>query len=85
MKVPGSNPPRVFRSDHRGSSPEWGYGPPKKKKKLPGLLDAIAHLKARGLTGIEVIGAYHERRVMLMMARGIPLYSMDPQLAHPGI
>ena len=60
--------------------PVWGWGPPpkKEKKRLYDLLDAIMLLKSDGLHGASVIGAYHARRVVPLMARVLPLYGMTP-------
>ncbi|RLM73922.1 uncharacterized protein C2845_PM15G00290 [Panicum miliaceum] len=64
----------------------WRYGQPRKnKKRLPVLLDAIAHLKESVLTGIGVIGTYHQKLVAPLMARSLPMYVMDPLLAYSGI
>ncbi|XP_072151344.1 uncharacterized protein [Setaria viridis] len=57
----------------------WSYGPvEKEKKRITGLLQAIEHLKGRGLTGAGVIGAYHARRVAPLMLRVRPLSEMTP-------
>jgi hypothetical protein len=54
-----------------------GGGPPEnEKKRFRDLLDAIALLKNHSLHGTSVIGAYHARRVALLMARALPLYKM---------
>ncbi|XP_025827310.1 uncharacterized protein LOC112902446 [Panicum hallii] len=55
----------------------WLWGPvDKEKKRLVLLLGSIAHLKRRGLCCFGVIGAYHARRVALLMACAIPLFGM---------
>ena len=57
----------------------WGWGPPdKEKKRLRDLLDTIALLKNHGLRRASVIGAYHARRVVPLMAHALPLYRMMP-------
>ena len=48
----------------------------KERERLAGLLGAIRRLKALGLHGIRVVGAYHSRRVAPIMARTLPLYQM---------
>ena len=40
----------------------------KERERLAGLLGAIRRLKALGLHGIRVVGAYHSRRVAPIMA-----------------
>ena len=55
----------------------WGWGVKAKgKKHLNGLLAALQTLKERGVNGSGIIGAYHARRVALLMARALPLYQM---------
>ena len=59
--------------------PSWPWGPPiKEKKRMCDLLEAIAFLKTHGLRGAGVIGGYHARRVVPLMARVLPLYGMTP-------
>ena len=51
----------------------WSWGPPEKqKKRMCDILDAIVFLKNDGLCGASVIGAYHKRRVVPLMARALP-------------
>jgi hypothetical protein len=52
--------------------------PDKEKKKLVDHLRAIALLRDHGLRGTSVIGAYHARRVAMLMARALSLYEMVP-------
>lgn len=57
----------------------WGWGAPDKgKKRICDHLTAIALLKERGLKGSSIIGAYHVRRVVLLMACALLLYEMTP-------
>ena len=56
---------------------QWGC-PTSEKKHLANLLAAIHALKARGVKGSGIIGAYHARRVVPLMARALPLYRMVP-------
>lgn len=57
----------------------WAYGPIEKEKTwIQGLLEAIALLKSRGLTGAGVVGVYHARRVAPMMLRARSLDEMVP-------
>ena len=60
----------------------WSWGPPEKEKRMCDILDAIMFLKNHSLCGAGVIGAYHGRRVALLMACALPLYGMtlDAQL-----
>jgi hypothetical protein len=55
----------------------WKDGPINKEKdRLAGLLGAIQQLKANGLTGSGIVGAYHARGIAPIMARTLPLYRM---------
>ena len=78
------NDPAAPLSDFTGRlieevPPVWGWGPPEKeKKRMRDILDAIVFLKNHGLHGANVIGAYHVRRVVPLMARALPLYEMTP-------
>lgn len=57
----------------------WGWGAPnKEKKRIRDHLAAIVLLKEHGLKGSSVIGAYHDRGVVLLMACALPLYEMTP-------
>ena len=57
----------------------WPWGPlVKEKKRMRDLLEAIASLRSRCLRGAGVIGAYHVRRVVPLMTRGLSLYEMMP-------
>nr|TKW27773.1 hypothetical protein SEVIR_3G279100v2 [Setaria viridis] len=63
----------------------WSYGPvEKEKKRITGLLQAIEHLKGKGLTGAGVIGAYHARRVASLMLRVRSLADMVPGVPTEG-
>ena len=42
------------------------------------ILDAIMFLMIHGLHGAGIIGAYHARRVVPLMARALPLFGMMP-------
>ena len=63
--------------DEAPESWQWGCPTPGKKH-LADLLAAIHALKARGVKGSEIIGAYHARRVAPLMACALPLYRMVP-------
>ena len=56
---------------------KWGV-PEKDKKKIWDHLAALHILKERGLKGLGIISAYHERRVAL------PLYAMAPGASFDG-
>ena len=59
--------------------PTWPWGPPvKEKKRMHDILEAVASMRSDGLRGARVIGAYHARRVALLMARTLSLYGMTP-------
>jgi hypothetical protein len=59
--------------------PVEGWGPIKKdKRRIDDLIDAIPVLNQNGLRGSSIIKAYHTRRVALLMACILPLYSMGP-------
>ena len=59
--------------------PSWPWGLPVKEKKwMRDLIEAIAFLKTHGLHKADVIGGYHVRRVVSLMARVLPLYGMMP-------
>ncbi|XP_022685218.1 uncharacterized protein LOC111258316 [Setaria italica] len=63
----------------------WAYGPVnKEKKQIYGLLQAIEHLKKRGLTGVGVIREYHARQVALLMLRVRSLADMTPGASTEG-
>nr|XP_034592672.1 uncharacterized protein LOC117854555 [Setaria viridis] len=63
----------------------WAYGlVEKEKKRFHGLLQAIEHLKRRGLTGAGVIGAYHAQRVAPLMLRVRSLADMTPGTSTKG-
>ena len=57
----------------------------KDKKKIRDHLITIRILKERGLKGSGIIGAYHTRRVALMMRRALPLYGMVPEALFVGM
>jgi hypothetical protein len=48
----------------------------KEKKRLASLLGAIAYLRGHGLYAAGVIGAYHSRWVVPLMAHALPLFGM---------
>ena len=57
----------------------WSWGPPgKEKKRMHNILDAIVFIKSHDLCQAGFIGAYHARRVALLMARTLSLYGMTP-------
>ena len=49
-----------------------------KEKNIDDLLAALQTLKDRGVKGSGIIGAYHARRVVPLMARVLPLHQMVP-------
>jgi hypothetical protein len=57
----------------------------KEKKRLTPLLGAIAFLKGHGLYSASIIGAYHSRRVALLMAHALPLFGMVPGVQLEGM
>ena len=63
----------------------WGWGVlGKEKKQINDLLAAIQTLKDRGMKGSGIIGAYHARTVVPLMARVLPLYQMVPEASFKG-
>jgi hypothetical protein len=54
----------------------WGLGK-EETRKIEDHLAAIRILKDAGLNGAGVIGAYHQRRVVPLMVRALPLHRMD--------
>ena len=63
----------------------WSYGSvEKEKKRITGLLQAIEHLKGKGLTRVGVIGVYHARRVALLMLGVRSLAEMTPDALTEG-
>ena len=57
----------------------------KDKKKIQDHLAAVRILKERGVKGSGIIGAYHMRRVALLMRRALPLHMMAPGVSLDGI
>jgi hypothetical protein len=71
--------PLVVFTGHLIEEPQesWGWDPvDAKKRRLGDLLKAITLLKRHGLHATGVVGAYHARRVVPLMARVLPLYQM---------
>ena len=63
----------------------WKWGVPvKEKKNINDLLAALQTLKDRGMKGSGIIGAYHARRVVPLMARVLPLHQMAPGASFEG-
>ena len=63
----------------------WSWGIQlKDKKHLSYLLSALQVLKERGVKGAGIIGAYHARRVALLMARVLSLHRMMPGMSFKG-
>ena len=63
----------------------WGWGVQRKDKKhLDDLLTALRALMDRGVKGVGIIGDYHARRVVPLMARALPLYRMMPGMSFEG-
>ena len=52
--------------------------PEKDKRRIQDHLAAIRILKEWGVKGSGIIGAYHTRRVALLMRRALPLHMMVP-------
>jgi hypothetical protein len=57
---------------------KWGVLK-KDKKKIRDHIATIHILKKNGLEGSSIIGAYHGRRVALLMTRALPLYVIVPE------
>ena len=55
--------------------------PKKDKKKIWDHIAAIHILKESGLKGLGITGAYHERRVAMLMTCALPLYAMAPEVS----
>ena len=62
---------------------KWGVLE-KDKKKIQDHNAAIHILKESGMKGLGVIGAYHVRRVALLMTRAFSLYTMAPKTSFDG-
>jgi hypothetical protein len=62
----------------------WGLGK-KEMRKIEDHLAAIRILKDAGLNGAGVIVAYHQRSVVPLMARALPLHRMDLDAPHGGM
>jgi hypothetical protein len=57
----------------------WRWGVAKDSKAgVEFALEAIRHLKLKGLTGAVVIGSYHQRRFAPLMARRLPMFKVTP-------
>ena len=56
----------------------------KDKKKIWDHITAIHILKENGLKGSGIIGAYHARRVALLMTHVLPLYAMASEASFDG-
>jgi hypothetical protein len=57
----------------------WGWGVPKKDvKRIADHLAAIKILREGDMKGSGVIGAYHARRVVPLMACTLPMHQMVP-------
>ena len=64
----------------------WKWGVlDKDKKRIKDHLVALQILKERGVKGSGIIGAYHTRRVALLMSRVLPLYLMVPEASLKGM
>ena len=63
----------------------WKWGVlTKEKKHITDLLITLHTLKDWGVKGSGIIGAYHTRRVALLMARALPLHRMVPRVSFEG-
>lgn len=61
------------------ASERWMWGIlGKDMKRIKDHLAPIKILKDKGLDGVGMIGAYHQRRVAPLMARALPLHRMTP-------
>ena len=56
----------------------------KDKKKIRDHITAIHILKENSLKESGIIGAYHVRRVALLMRWALPLYAMAPEVSFDG-
>ena len=63
---------------------KWGV-PKKDKKNIRDHITAIHILKENGLKGPGIIGAYHTRRVVPLMMRALPLYTMATEASFNGM
>ena len=63
---------------------KWGV-PDKDKKKIKDHITTLQILKERCMKGSGIIGAYHMRRVVLLMARVLPLHQMAPRASLKGM
>lgn len=61
--------PQYIRRYFKKAKHNWGYGPVEKKPKLRPLLQALVCLQNRGINGVGVFAAFHERRVLPLMRR----------------
>ena len=63
----------------------WRWGVPiKEKKNINDLLAALQFFKDRGMKGSWIIGAYHARTVVPLMACVLPLHQMVPGASFEG-
>ena len=63
----------------------WKWGVlTKEKKHITDLLVGLHTLKDRGVKGSGIIGAYHARRVVPLMAHVLPLHRMVPGVSFEG-
>jgi len=60
----------------------WRYGPIVKEQKRLG--DFFRTLKGQGLCGTSIVGAYHVRMLMPLMARALPMYKMTLDIMPKG-
>ena len=65
--------------------PSWFFGPTKQEKpRLDPALDALALLRGNGLSPIDVLGAYHSRRLCPLMERRLRMWEMKPDADYTG-
>ena len=57
----------------------------KEDKNINDLLATLQTWKDRGMKGSGIIGAYHARRVVPLMARALPLHRMVPGVSFEGM
>ena len=65
---------------------KWRYGVPREDQpKLQPLLEGLERLRGHGLTAAVVVAAFHNQRVLPLMARRRRLFEMRPDEPNEGI
>ena len=64
----------------------WGYGvsPPERQARLEVYTSALRRLANKGLTAAGVIACFHQRRVLPLMERKLPLFGMTKDAPFEG-